>query len=164
MIDLGVVSHWSHLVEGLSYSSQEFYASLDQAVARWHVPDVKVSRVALAEGGIFSGKRDYFRVGRKDYLFDCCAAPFGSGFFVSWWLLKKLTIWEVLGALPFVGWMIRLFVKPVTYYTHDTAVMFQSAIDHAVKHTLDGICTAKGCRLPSELERKPVMREFYERK
>jgi len=103
-------------------------------------------------------------VQRKDHTFDCCAAPFGSGFFISWWLLKEETLMEKLAKVPVIGIPIRLFVRPVTYYTFDTACMFQTAIDGAVKETLDGVCKAKGVRAPTESERKPLMREFYARK
>jgi hypothetical protein len=70
----------------LQASSLGFYASLEAALDRRRIPDISLWRVDWSEGGIFSAKREYLRVRRKDYLFDVCAAPFGSGFFVSWWL------------------------------------------------------------------------------
>ncbi len=30
--------------------------------------------------------RIYQRIGRKKLVFDVCGAPFGKGFFVSWWM------------------------------------------------------------------------------
>ncbi|MBU1700304.1 MAG: hypothetical protein KJ831_09145 [Candidatus Eisenbacteria bacterium] len=44
------------------------------------------SRVDWREGGIGTPKRKYLRVTREDMAFDICAAPFGTGFFFSWWL------------------------------------------------------------------------------
>ena len=35
-----------------------------------------------------SGKRTYLRVSREGLNFDICAAPFGTGYFFSWWLAK----------------------------------------------------------------------------
>ena len=42
--------------------------------------------VEWPEGGLLSAKRLYLRVIRKEHVFDICGAPFGNGFFFSWWL------------------------------------------------------------------------------
>jgi hypothetical protein len=160
MADITVVSHWYQPLQGLSYSTQEFYTSVEAAIADWQRDDIHVSRVSHQEGGIFSASREYLRVVRGDYTFDCCAAPFGSGFFVSWWLLRKEGLMEKLAKVPILGLFVRWLVKPLTYYTFDSALMFQSAVDGAVKSTLETVCTAKGQRVPTELERKPVLREL----
>ena len=41
------------------------------------------------EGGVLSAKREYLRVTRQKLAFDLCAAPFGTGFFFSWWVGEK---------------------------------------------------------------------------
>ena len=81
-----VFSNWYHLLEGLQESSKGFYASLEEAIRKRELPEINVSRVNYREGGIFSAEREYLRVEREDLLFDVCAAPFGTGFFISWWL------------------------------------------------------------------------------
>ena len=35
-----------------------------------------------------SANRQYLRMHRGKHAFDICAAPFGNGFFVSWWLTE----------------------------------------------------------------------------
>jgi len=83
-----VFSNWYHLLEGLQESSKGFYSSLEEAIKKRELPEVLVSRVDYREGGILSAEREYLRAERKGLLFDVCAAPFGTGFFVSWWLGK----------------------------------------------------------------------------
>jgi hypothetical protein len=63
--------------------------------------------------------------------------------------------------LPGIGWVYRTFFKPPTYYRHDTAEMFLGAVHGVVVDLIDGLTTAKGIRAMTELERKPVMREFF---
>lgn len=84
-----VVSHWYHGFENYNTSAREFYASVEEAVKRRGIPDVEFSRVDHAEGGILSAKREYLRVARGKLVFDICAAPFGKGYFFSWWLTKQ---------------------------------------------------------------------------
>lgn len=81
-----VLSHWYKLLENLQASPMEFYGSVEQAVERRQVPDTERTRVDYFEGGAFSAKREYLRVRRGRLVFDICGAPFGTGFFVSWWL------------------------------------------------------------------------------
>jgi hypothetical protein len=212
-----ILSHWYQLVDGLAYSSQEFYAGLTDTLEKRGIPDAKVSTVEHTEGSMGSGVRLYLRVERKELTFDICAAPFGRGFFVSWWLVRLIGPWIgyavflliggmalwglllkvcgpflgtflmlVLGpmlllgfagvvrrgffeieneilAIPVLGYLYNKIFKPFTYYRTDTELMFQSAVHAAVLEVLDGITTAKGVRALSELERKPILREFYGR-
>ena len=66
----------------------EFYASLQKAVDARDVPQVETSMVAHQESGLGSPKREYLRMHRGRNAFDVCAAPFGNGFFVSWWFTE----------------------------------------------------------------------------
>jgi len=81
-----VLSHWSKLVEGLQASPMEFYAAVEESVRRREMPESACSRVDYFEGGAMSAKREYLRVRRKRLVLDICGAPFGKGFFFSWWL------------------------------------------------------------------------------
>jgi hypothetical protein len=147
-------SHWDHLVEGSDATPMEFYRALEEAIERRKVPNSSRSRVDYREGGLLSAKREYLRVKRLSYTFDICGAPFGTGFFVSWWLSEQLGCLSGLAELPFVS---RLFGRE-TFYKIDTALMFQDAVHNAVLEVIEGMRSAKGIRALSELERKPVMR------
>jgi len=151
-----IVSHWDHLIENFQYSPQEFYTALEERVRKRDIPKAELSRVTYKESGIFSGSREYLRVRRFEHIFDVCAAPFGQGFFVSWWLTEQK---GCLASIPGVGPWLR----PVTFYTHDTGIMFQHAVDGAVKDTVDAILVAKGKWGLTADEKKPVMRDFFRR-
>lgn len=92
------LGHWSTLVEGLQASPQECYAAIEEAIQRREIPGAGTSRVTYHEGGLLSAERIYLRVSRKLLAFDICAAPFGSGFFFSWWQ-RELPASNALGCL-----------------------------------------------------------------
>jgi hypothetical protein len=83
-----VVGHWHTLVEDFSTSSLDFYELVKAGIARRQIPDLGITSVTWKQGGLGSGKRVYLRVSREGLNFDICAAPFGTGYFFSWWLAK----------------------------------------------------------------------------
>ncbi len=210
-----ILSHWCKLIENLQTSSLDFYAAIEQAIKRREVPDTTSSRVEYQEGGIFSAKREYLRVERKNLAFDICGAPFGTGFFVSSWLGKEapkggififmgflvsclilialfqylfgffmgLILWivaipclvlllghlindgkiegeEIVLATPVLGGLYNMIYHPMSYYKQDTIQMYQAAIHAAVTEVVDEITKAKGLHALTDMERKPVMKEF----
>jgi hypothetical protein len=218
--DSNVISHWHHPIENFQTSPMEFYASVEQALQPRQIPDYAVSRIDWREGGVLTARREYLRVQRGKLAFDICAAPFGTGFFFSWWLTElppthgllwaflivfagfvfmSICIqamgffagifWGIAGfvavfwflghlirrgkigtdlenvvlAIPLFGPLYERLFKPPTYYKMDTAIMFQSMVHSAVLDVIDPLLTAKGVRALSELERKPIMRELYQR-
>ena len=83
-----VEGHWHSMIEDFSTSSLDFYELVKAGIARREIPDLKISQVEWEQGGLGSGKRVYLRVSREELNFDICAAPFGTGYFFSWWLAK----------------------------------------------------------------------------
>jgi hypothetical protein len=160
-----VLSHWANWFPGMRQSAQEFYGAVASGLEAHQLGDVKIERVDIAEGGIFSGKREYLQVRRKEHVFHICAAPFGNGFFVSWWLGEiRSGLLYALSSLPLVGWLFRLLASaaaPLTYYRADTALMFQSVTHGAVLAVLDQVTEATGTRALTETERKPIVRDFF---
>jgi hypothetical protein len=63
-------------------------------------------------------------------------------------------------AIPLIGWIYERIFAPPTFYSVDTALMFQEAIHKAVLEVIDCMTTNKGIRALSEAERKPVIRRF----
>lgn len=92
-------SHWSTLFENMSASPKEFYEAFEAALKRRQIPLVGFGRVLYPEAGALSPRREYFRVKREELLFDVCAAPFGTGFFFSWWLTSKERRWGLVWGL-----------------------------------------------------------------
>lgn len=106
-------ANWAHLYEGLQASTVNFYAMVEGAVTSRHIPDVAIERIEYSEGGALSDKRQYLRVRRRRDVFDICGAPFGDGFFFSWWLAELkpslpsvVTVLIVLGYLLVGGWFV----------------------------------------------------------
>jgi len=151
------------LFEGLQASPQEFFAAVEKAIEAREVPDAKRSRIDWKEGGILSAKREYLRTKRKEFAFDICGAPFGNGFFVSWWLGEIPSgLIGLLLSIPIFGLLIGWMFKPLTYYRVDTALMFQSLVHSAVLEVIDDMTKSNGLRALSESERKPHMRDFFQ--
>jgi hypothetical protein len=101
-----ILSHWYAIAGGVHFSANDFYESILGEITARKVPQLKLSRVAYHEGGVFSDKRMYLRLARERYAFDVCAAPFGEGYFFS------LRFVEVPrgGWLRFVGLIIVAFL------------------------------------------------------
>ena len=157
-----VISHWYQLVERLQASSQAFYASLETALEARQIPDAYLLRISMRQGGLLSARRLYLRVWRRELVFDVCAAPWGTGFFVSWWLYNApgclTSLLGAFGLLPGVG----VLGRAPTFYEADTTLMFQEAVHDAVLEVVDELTASQGLRRLSGIQRKPVMRELYE--
>ena len=158
-----IFSHWYHLFDGVQVSSQEFYSHLEQAIQRRQIPKAEMTWILWREGGMLSAKREYLRVQRQENIFDLCAAPFGTGFFVSWWLGELPSgCLMAFAEVPVLGFLVRNFIKPLTYYKIDTALMFQQAVHLSVLEVLDSMTSAKGVKALTEAERKPIMKDFFQ--
>jgi len=222
-----VIANWPHLIENFQASPQEFYKAFEEAVSRRGVPGGFWMRVTHKEGGLASANREYLRTHRGKYAFDICAAPFGTGFFVSWWFTEPplrfgllylmaflvclmilvsvvysiafgvgvaasgitlgmflagsgvfvgvpLILWflgnalrpgaiageSTMLAIPILGWIYERVFAPTTFYSMDTAIMFQKAVHNAVCEVVDCMTANKGIRALSEFERKPIMKHF----
>jgi hypothetical protein len=88
-----VISHWHQLIEEFQVSPLDFYKAVEVAIDRRQVPNQENVRIDFKEGGLLTCKREYLRVIRGKHAFDICAAPFGTGFFFSWWLIELPSSW-----------------------------------------------------------------------
>ncbi len=205
-----VISHWYKLIEGLQASPTELYRSVETMLQNRKIPNAESSRVDWKEAGTFSASREYLRMQRGKHVMDICGAPFGNGFFISWWLAEArpsavlptvgalgvimflmyvfgfwyglialLAVFVGIGAfistapeeewvsyllvVPVLGALWERFFTPATYYRIDTALMFQTAVHAEVLAVIDGMTKAKGIRALSEDERKPILRDFFQR-
>src|SRR5258708_6635574 len=226
-ISANVISHWDQLFENFQASSLEFYNFVEKAVEARSVPDTHWVRVEHQESGLASAKRQYLRMHRGKHAFDICAAPFGNGFFVSWWLTEpplpfgvlytlaflfclmisfyivfaigfgvgalmqgyafgvllggscaffglpgllwlvgngmrqgKISGESTVLAMPLIGRIYERIFAPSTYYSIDTALMFQQSVHNAVLEVIDCMTAHKGVRALSESERKPILKKF----
>lgn len=110
-----VLSNWATLVEGLDASPLAFYSAVEEALARRQVPQTQNSRTDYKEAGAFSANREYLHVRRETLSFDICGAPFGTGFFFSWWFGEErphlnpiLKVLVLFGYLVVLGLLIKV--------------------------------------------------------
>jgi hypothetical protein len=90
-----VLSHWHRLIEEFQTSPLDFYAAVEAAIERRQIPDRRSVRIDFKEGGLLTARRVYLRIMRDKHSFDICAAPFGTGFFFSWWLTELPSQWVI---------------------------------------------------------------------
>lgn len=157
-------SNWNQLIDGFNFSSEEFYKRLKQELYSHGIKNVNTHFVFLEEGGMFSRRRTYLRVNWKGLQYDICAAPFGNGFFISWWLMYNNSFWKIVMAkIPFVGgWLVRKWF-PVTYYKIDSASMFMSYAHESVLKVIEDITNDSGVKALSADQRKPILNNIFKR-
>lgn len=79
-------------------------------------------------------------------------------------LNKRFPGWDdAIRLTPVVGPLYDRWLKPVTYYRIDTALMFQSAVQAALLEVVDDLTKTKGLRRLTADERKPILRDLYGR-
>jgi hypothetical protein len=132
------ISHWHQLTENFQFSSLAFYESIEAAVLARAIPEIHGARIEHKEAGLASARRTYVRIRRGRYAFDICGAPFGTGFFVSWWLTEPPLPFAILYTLAF------LFALAIGM---DLAFAFGFAIGLGMQGYVFGILLGGGCAL-----------------
>jgi hypothetical protein len=142
--------HWQHTFDGLQLSAEEFYKAVQEAIIKREIPDVKFSRVSYSQSGIFGNSREYLHIVKGEYEYDVCAAPYGTGFFVSLWYAERPSVNKKLMAkVP----ALKQMADTKSYYQIDTDGMANSAIRGAFTAAIDTVTSSKGVRGLSETER-----------
>ena len=157
-------SRWNTLINNFDFSSKEFYTLLREEFKNQDVTGITIETERFFEQSMLSAKRLYLKVKWKDYQYFICGAPFGNGFFVSWWLFYRNPILKIIiSKIPFIGgWLVRK-IFPVTFYTIDTASMFMTYAHQSVLTVIERITKDKGTRALTELESKPVLNNIFKR-
>jgi len=134
----GVVGSCYVYLDDFSASALAFYDVLEAALAKRQIPDARISRVHLREGGFLSAKREYLRVERQGTAFDIGAAPFGRGYFFSWWLVERPS------RLPRP---LRRLLGTETRHAKDTAELFRVTVSCAILEVVDEFTFGQGTRI-----------------
>lgn len=148
-----VISHWSHFFQSFSLSSNEFYAALEKIINGRQMPNTKTERTNHKEGGIFSSSREYFRIQHGNLVFDVCAAPFGTDFFISWWLYETEGTAANLLKGTKVGSFLKERSKVRTFYQVDQEDMFRSCVHECILESVAKVTEGKGFRELSDTEK-----------
>lgn len=98
-----ILSNWAVLIDDFNTSGQDFFEATQRNVEARDVPEVKFKRVLYRESGLLSSKREYLRMSRGNVVFDLSAAPYGTGFFFSWWLAESRTRFAWIYTLGFLS-------------------------------------------------------------
>lgn len=153
------IGNWSHLFQDMQHDPNTFYDLVERLLKERQVPDFSSKKIIIGEGSILSHNRLYLEISRGDYIFHICAAPWGTGFFFSWWVRQKMSdIDQLLILIPFAGSRIVKMRQQQSYYKLDTDSMFRKSVHQCVLAAIDSLTTAKGARGLSELERVPDVR------
>jgi hypothetical protein len=100
------ISYWCTLFDNCPYSPQDFYASVKRNLESRQVPDLLSDLILISEGTVFSKRRLYYQMRRERIVAEICAAPFGSGFFVSSRLFdrrRRAFFWDYVFALTTIA-------------------------------------------------------------
>ena len=106
-----VTYDWSMLLPDFSYSPREFYALVDAKLEEWEIPGLVLGRIDLHESSSLSAKREYLNLERERLAFYVCAAPFGTGFFVSSRLVDERDVagfWHYLASCFLLFWFTMI--------------------------------------------------------
>src|SRR5437867_10644168 len=77
------LSYWCKLFDNFNFSPKEFYAMTTKNLEGREIPDLEKQFIMFQQSGVISAKRLYMQLRRERLVFEVCAAPFGTGFFVS---------------------------------------------------------------------------------
>jgi hypothetical protein len=143
-----VIANWHLPFDFLQLSSQDCYKQIEENVRTRKIPEAEFSRKEFFQKNVFSVQREYLRVRNTKYIFDICAAPYGTGFFVSWWQRESKSIFQILlhRAFPITA--------QKTYYQLDTQAMFRESIHKCVLEMIEQMTKEKGVRGLTEQEQR----------
>ncbi len=69
----------------------------------------------------------------------------------------------LLIGLPGIGYVYERFFRVITYYRVDKQCMYRQAVHEAVMQVIDELTTLQCIKPLSELERRPIMRDLFDR-
>ena len=146
-----IKSHWQHFYDNITFSAGDFYAQVEEGLKERKIKGISITTESFLERHIFSAKRVYLRITENEYVFYICAAPFGTGTFISWWLCVKDE--KIANKIPLLSKLVGKDRNNKTFYQMDTEAMYTSAISTVVASVADNMTAEKGFRL-SELDRQ----------
>ena len=150
---ISIKSHWRHFYDNIQFSALEFYEQVKAGLAERNIEGIRFSSEEINESHVLSAKRVYLNVGEKEYEFYICAAPFGTGTFVSWWLCIRDE--QLINRIPVLSTLFGIDRSNKTFYQMDTEAMYLSAIHTVVVSVADSLTSVSGYRL-SETDRQYI--------
>lgn len=151
-----ILSHWTHSFPYFNMSSDAFYSEAEEIIKSHKMPDVKIERAKHKEGGMFSSSREYLRIKRGDLVVDLCAAPFGTDFFISWWLYETESAMQNLLKFTKVGDYLNERASKRTFFQADEEAMFKGCVHDCVTEAITKVTEGKGVRALSDFDKQII--------
>lgn len=147
-----VLSNWSHYFDYFQFSTEDFYKEVTRHIMNRNIPEVYFNTHERRESTTnFFNNRMYLRITTSGYIFDICAAPYGKGYFVSWWLLQDTPFFKrLLLNIPLLGSII--YKK--TLFQIDCETMFRTCIHLAIQDAIKEMSEAQGYRTLTDSEKQ----------
>jgi len=147
-----IKGHWQTFLDGFQISTDEFYTLVKDGLSERKITQVDIGEESFLESHILSAKRVYLRVVQDEYVVFICAAPYGTGTFVSSWLCIKDE--NYINRIPIISKLAGKDRENKTFYQMDTQAMFRSAVHSAVIAAVNNMTESKGIRGLTELEKQ----------
>lgn len=140
---------WQQFLDGFQVSTNDFYAAVKAGLAERKITKVDLKEESFLESHVFSAKRVYLRVRQNEFIYYICAAPYGTGTFVSSWLCVKDE--NLMNRIPVLSKLAGKDRGNKTFYQMDTEAMFRLAVQTTVVDVVNNLTDAKGLRGLPEL-------------
>lgn len=162
-----IIGRWKALIDGLDYSADIFYQTLERKFNQREIPELVMGRVSFSQRGVLSQKRIYLRLIRNEFIFDICACPMGKGaFFVSYWhgflrFQGTYGLFMRLGLMtPVLGHFLEKHLIPNSYHYTDSIDMFQQLAHNIIMETVDELTSEAHLPPLTYDEKKPVRKNL----
>src|SRR6185312_10467699 len=99
--------------------------------------DLSIGYVRYFEAGLFTARREYLSIDYKKFTLDIGCMPYGTGYYISWWLGKEDP--GFLSRVPILRDLLGKNPDYQSYYQLDTASLFQSGIHDAILKVIDDV-------------------------
>jgi len=157
-----ILDGWLYSADGVSIPPSEFYSSVEKQLASRKIPNLQISRVEFAEGGLLSNQRQYLRLMRERLAIDACAAPFGNHFFFSCRIVyvpALVRLWHIVAAFLFFSIIVNLLVLLLGF---EFAVIAVVTLLFAIAAVFRNAGSTAFSDLDTLLLRIPVVATIYE--
>jgi hypothetical protein len=137
----------SILYEDTKISTQKFYSRVESAIAERQLNEIRLGRRYYKEHSGISHKREYLAISYRKLLFLICAAPYGTGFFISEWSGEKMSyLKELFFSIPVIGPKFVHIIFRKTFFEIDTEAMFRTTVKGCVEEATKEMIEIKGIR------------------
>ncbi len=159
-----LTNHWNYLIQGLSYSTQDYYSKLETLLKEQGIENIQLKTKNINIGGVGSQKRLYLNIQWKEFTYEVCSAPFGNSYFISYWAFQKPNkLKQAISKIPLIGFLLVKLFAPETYYKIDTRNMFHSLVHQCVTDIADEISKENNIEVMNSTQKVPQMKDVFKR-